>query len=72
MVQGYKKALKVIDSCENKDHLEGAKRYCNNFFSYYAKEAGIQHGTQIFSLDDFYAEAYERLLRKIHLKSLSL
>ena len=72
MIEGYKKALKVIDSCENEYHIEGAKKCCNNFFIYHAKEAGIEHGTQIFSLDSFYSSAYERLLRKLLIKKRSL
>lgn len=68
----FKKALKVIDSCENEYHLEAAKRYCNNFFKVHAKEAEVSHGTQLFSVDSIYASAYERLLRKIHTKRMSL
>lgn len=71
MIEGYRKALKVIDSCENEDHIKGAKRYCSNFFSYHAQAEGIRYGTEIFSLDTFYASAYERLLKKIHLKRQS-
>lgn len=68
----YKKALKVIDSCKNEYHIEGAKKYCNNFFKVHAKEAEISYGTQLFSVDSVYASAYERLLRKLHTKSKTL
>lgn len=68
----YKKALKVIDSCENEYHIKAARNYCNNFFKVYATEAEISHGTQLFSVDSLYASAYERLLRKLHTKSLNL
>jgi len=72
MIRGYKKALKVIDSCENKYHIESAKKYCNNFFNTHAAEAEVRYGTQLFSIDSLYATAYDRLLRKLHLKELTL
>ena len=68
----FKKALKVIDSCENEYHLEAAKRYCNNFFKVHATMAEVSYSTQLFSVDSIYASAYERLLRKLHTKSMNL
>ena len=69
---GYKKALKVIESCENELHLIAAQKYCNNFFKVNAKKEPMnRYGKDIFNIDPFYASAYERLLKKIHLKRQS-
>ena len=48
----YKKALKVIDSCENEYHTTGAKKFINNFFRHHAKmepmnRYGMEHSQQI-------------------------
>ena len=31
----FAKAVKVIESCTNESHLEGAYKYLNNFFNVY-------------------------------------
>lgn len=36
----YEKAIKVIDSCQNEDHINGAINYCNNFKSQFIKLGG--------------------------------
>ena len=36
----YEKAIKVIDSCQNEDHINGAINYCNNFKSQFTKLGG--------------------------------
>ena len=62
----YKKALKVIDSCENKHHTVGAKKYINNFFKHFALEEPMnRYGMQTFSADSMLSEMYERLLIKL-------
>lgn len=36
----YEKAIKVIDSCQNEDHINGAINYCNNFKTQFTKMGG--------------------------------
>lgn len=69
----YKKALKVIDSCENEIHIIGAKKYCNNFFTQHSKESySHKFGLKQYITSDYISIMYERLKRKIHLKELDV
>lgn len=69
----YKKALKVIDSCSNSYHLEGARNYVNNFFRVNSIEKlHVKIGFRTYITDDFIGEMYNRLLKKLHLKELDL
>lgn len=67
----YKKALRVIDSCENHIHLKGAKRYINNFFKYHSSEVS-SNTVNIFSIDEMIHRMYQRLLIKHAEKSVLL
>jgi len=59
----YKKALKVIDSCTNPYHLEGARKYINLFFlSNTTKEHPTKFGIKVYDVDDLIAKMYNRLL----------
>lgn len=69
----YKKALKVIDSCSNSYHLEGARNYVNIFFRVNSIEKlHLKIGFRTYITDDFVGEMYNRLLKKLHLKELDL
>jgi hypothetical protein len=69
----YKKALKVIDSCANSYHLDGARNYVNNFFRVNSVEKiHVKVGFRTYVTDDFIGEMYNRLLKKLHLKELDL
>lgn len=69
----YKKALKVIDSCENEYHTTGAKKFINNFFRHHAKmEPMNRYGMETFSADSLIAQMYERLLIKLAEKQATL
>ena len=69
----YKKALKVIDSCENEYHTTGATKFINNFFRHHAKmEPMNRYGMQTFSADSLIAQMYERLLIKLAEKQATL
>lgn len=59
----YKKALKVIDSCENEVQLEGAKKYINNFFLFFATQKKTSMG-KLFKVPETVSSAYQRLLIK--------
>lgn len=59
----YKKALKVIDSCENEVQLEGAKKYINNFFLFFATQKNTSMG-KLFKVPETVSSAYQRLLIK--------
>ena len=72
LVKGYKKAMKVIDSCENEYHIKAAKRYCNNFFTNYATEQEFRYNSNLFLVDTLYAKAYDRLLKRLLIKERSL
>lgn len=63
----YKKAIKVVDSCKNPIHLEGAKNYINNFFKFYSVNTN-----NIFTADDSIHRMYQRLLIKHAEKSVLL
>lgn len=63
LTSSYKKALKVIDSCENETQLEGAKKYINNFFLYFATQKNSSMG-KIFKVPETISAAYQRLLIK--------
>lgn len=62
----YKKALLVIDSCENEYHLEGAKKYLNNFIMMYSNEIGYKQ----FESDTFVLKMFDSLKKKLFLKKL--
>lgn len=53
----YRKALKVIDSCENDKHLEATSRYLNNFLSIQSEFIG----EGLYEADDYVMNAYRRL-----------
>lgn len=58
----FKKAIKVINSCENQVHLEGARNYINNFLVSNSKETPeLISGRPILKVDSFTESAYLRL-----------
>ena len=63
LTTSYKKALKVIDSCENEVQLEGAKKYINNFFLFFATQKNTNMG-RLFKVPETVSSAYQRLLIK--------
>lgn len=63
LTTSYKKALKVIDSCENEVQLEGAKKYINNFFLFFATQKDTSMG-KLFKVPETISSAYQRLLIK--------
>ena len=63
----YKKALKVIESCENYTQLEGARNYINNFFKFYSVNT-----KDVFTADDSIHRMYQRLLIQHAEKSVLL
>lgn len=67
----FKKALRVINSCENHIQLKGAKKYINNFFSYHSSEVS-SNTVDIFSVDEMVHRMYQRLLIKHAEKSVLL
>ena len=63
LTTSYRKALKVIDSCENEVQLEGAKKYINNFFLFFATQKDTDMG-KLFKVPETVSSAYQRLLIK--------
>ena len=62
----YKKALLVIDSCENEYHFEGAKKYLNNFLMMYSTQIGYKK----FETDDLVLKMFDNLREKLFQKKL--
>jgi hypothetical protein len=64
MTDVYEKAVKVIDSCENQTHLDGAINYCNNFKNQFTKMGyddvliGIYYKKLMEQLSDKISETY--------------
>ena len=69
----YKKAIKIIDSCTNQDHIEASRRYVNLFFkthtTFEEKYSGIM---EIRLAEESTAKAYQKLYRKLDMKEKSL
>lgn len=70
VTSAYRKALKVIDSCENDLHLEVANRYINNFLSHFSKKTheSTRFGEAILETDQFVSTAYVRLRDEYQMK----
>jgi len=62
-IDAYEKALKVIDSCENREHTDGAKNFINNFFRSYSIPKNTRLGT-MYDIPETVSDAYQRLLIK--------
>ena len=68
----YKKALRVIDSCTNEYHLQGARNYVNNFFASESLFVGVnKYNLREYITDYIIAEMYNRLLTKLTDKEAS-
>jgi len=68
----YKKALRVIDSCTNEYHLQGARNYVNNFFASESLFVGVnKYNLREYITDDIIADMYNRLLTKLTDKEAS-
>ena len=63
MIDSYEKAIKVIDSCKNETHLEGAIRYCDNFKSQFTRFGSDETLIQIY---------YTDLIDRVGLKRMNL
>ncbi len=59
VIEVYKKAIRVIDSCENLNQLQGASQYTNNFLQYFSKHTGkfINH-RGVYELNPFIDTSY--------------
>ena len=69
----YRKALKVIDSCENVDHIDAARNYVNNFFKTYSDPASGKFGPfSLVEASDSVILMYDRLFLKLEDKERKL
>jgi len=69
----YRKALKVIDTCTNLDHIEGARRYINSFFKTYSDLSNFRFGPfQTYEADNLLVSMYTRLYQKLDEKQVQL
>lgn len=57
--QTYKKAIKVIDSCENEEQLKGASNYVTLFKDYFNKLGSDNQLIQIY-----YSELKSKILSR--------
>jgi hypothetical protein len=72
-IPSYKKAIKVIDSCETEEQCNVARNFVNNFFKFHSKEkVHPKVGFRQYVTDDFIGEMYERLKRKLYIKELDI
>lgn len=61
-LSAFRKAIKVINSCENEIHLQGAQKYINNFLVANSKQTQEAiNGVAILKVDPFIESAYARL-----------
>ena len=58
--QTYKKAIKVIDSCENEEQLKGASNYVTLFKNYFEK---LGSDDQIIEI--YYSELKNKILTRL-------
>jgi len=73
VINSYKKAIRVIDSCENQHHLEGANHYINNFLLAYSKgRVYNKFGLEVIEPAEFAAVAYTRLRNLLNERKDSL
>lgn len=71
--KAYRKAVKVIDSCENLVQIEAARRYINNFFKVYSIESRSDWGSfQVRVADDLLVKKYNKLYEKLDDKQVYL
>lgn len=71
--KAYRKAVKVIDSCENLVQIESARRYINNFFKVYSTESRSDWGNfQVRVADDLLVKKYNKLYEKLDDKQIFL
>ena len=63
VISGYKKAIKVIESCRDMDQLKGANNYINNFLLHYSRETEEfgPGGSSVIETEGFISTAYQRL-----------
>ena len=65
VISGYRKAIKVIESCRDLDQLKGANNYINNFLHQYSKETNEKLGKKyLIESEEFISTAYQRLRLK--------
>ena len=65
VISGYRKAIKVIESCRDLDQLKGANNYINNFLYQYSKETNEKLGKKyLIESEEFISTAYQRLRLK--------
>lgn len=68
----YKKAIRVIDSCTNLYHIEGARTYINLFFSSNSKkQRPNKFGIATYVTDDMIAKMYSRLYIQLTEKEIT-
>lgn len=72
-LSSFKKAIKVIDSSTNQDHLNASRNFINNFFKTFSTPSRNNFGPfKTFWIDDWVGEMYNRLLIKLEEKEKSL
>lgn len=73
MFASYKKALKVIDSCVNEYHLQGARRYINLFFESQSQFVGKnKYNFREYVTEEYVGDMYLRLAQRLSEKEVSL
>lgn len=64
VLEAYSKGIKIIDSCKNEIHLQGANNYIKQFYKVFKSQ---QNNTY---LDSVASSLYDKLYRKFLEKTL--
>jgi len=72
ILKSYEKSKKVIESCSNELHLQGARNYITNFFKANSIPSGNNFNLQQFYVDDTVVKMYNELALKLREKQKSL
>jgi hypothetical protein len=72
-ISSYRKAIRVIQSSSNQDHIKASRNYINNFFKHYSTPSRSNFGPfKTFYIDEWIGNMYSRLLEKLEEKEKSL
>lgn len=73
ILESFKKAHRVIQSCENQVHIDGARNYINNFLVSHSKSANEWvDGRSLLHPNEFAEVCYHRLRESLSNKEKQL
>mgnify|MGYP003637955301 FL=1 len=73
LISSYRKAIKVIQSSLNQDHIEASRNYINNFFVNYSTNSKSKYSfLKVREVDNMVAQMYGRLYNMLEKKEKDL